>query len=75
MHIVMLCYGNMKVDKLNNMKGQYIIVDLNTMEYFKTVEGEMMFFDTDEDALLHCGIYELPNAWVMKLIYNHIEQD
>ena len=55
------------------MKGQYIIVDLKTMEYFKTVEGDMMFFDTDEDALLHCGIYELPNAWVMKLIYNHID--
>ena len=57
------------------MKGQYIIVDLKTMEYFKTVHGDMMFFDTDEDALLHCGIYELPDAWVMKLIYNHIEKD
>ena len=57
------------------MKDKYIIVDLTTMEYFKTVDGEMMFFDTDEDALLHCGIYELPNVWVMKLIYNHIEQD
>lgn len=56
------------------MKDKYIIVDLTTMEYFKTVNNEMMFFDTDEDALLHCGIYELPNVWVMKLIYNYIEQ-
>ena len=57
------------------MKDKYIIVDLKTMEYFKTMHGDMMFFDTDEDAANHCGIYELPNAWVMKLIYNHIEQD
>ena len=57
------------------MKGQYIIVDLTTMEYFKTIHGDMMFFDTVEDAANHCGIYELPNAWVMKLIYNHIEKE
>jgi hypothetical protein len=57
------------------MKDKYIIVDLKTMEYFKTVNGEMMFFDTEEETLLHCGIYELQNVWVMKLIYNHIEQD
>jgi hypothetical protein len=57
------------------MKGQYIIVDLKTMDFMKNEEGKINYYDTEEEACDVCGIYELPNAWVMKLIYNHIEQD
>ena len=56
------------------MENKYIIIDLRTMEYFKGLDGTMKIFDTEEDAMLHCGIYEFENAWVCKLIYNHIEE-
>jgi hypothetical protein len=32
-----------------------------------------MFYDTEDEALNVCGIYEFENAWVCKLISNHIE--
>lgn len=57
------------------MEGQYIIIDLRNMDYFKDLEGNLKYFDTEEDAGLTAGIYEVENAWVMKLIYNHIEKD
>jgi len=32
------------------------------------------YYDTEEEAGVVCNIYELENAWVMKLIYNHKEE-
>lgn len=55
------------------MKGQYVIIDLRTMDFMKNKEGKINFYVTEEDARSTCGIYEFENAWVMKLIYNHIE--
>jgi hypothetical protein len=55
------------------MKGKYVIIDLRNMDFFKDLEGKIMYFDTQEEAADVCGIYEFENAWVMKLIYNHIE--
>jgi len=55
------------------MEGQYVIIDLRNMESFKDLEGKIKYFDTEEDACNTAGIYEVDNAWVMKLIYNHIE--
>jgi len=49
------------------MEGQYIIMNLTTMEYFKTVDGKLKYFDTIEDANDHCWIYELENAWILEL--------
>ena len=57
------------------MEGKYIIIDLRNMDYFKDLEGNLKYFDTEEDANLTAGIYEVENAWVMKLIYNHIERE
>jgi len=57
------------------MKGQYIIIDLRTMDFMKNKEGEINYYDTEEEACDVCGMYEFENAWVMKLIYNHIEKD
>lgn len=53
---------------------QYIIVDLISQEFFKDVNGNVKMFDNYDDALLHCGIYELENAWVCELKHNHIEE-
>lgn len=57
------------------MKGQYVIVDLRNMEYFKDKENKIIYFNTEEEARERCWIYEFENAWVMKLIYNHIEAE
>ena len=57
------------------MEGQYVIIDLRTMDIMKGEDGEIKYYDTEEEARNVCGMYELENAWVMKLIYNHIEKD
>ena len=57
------------------MKDKYVIIDLRNMNYFKDLENNLKYFDTEEDACLTAGIYEVENAWVMKLIYNHIEKE
>jgi hypothetical protein len=55
------------------MEGQYVIIDLRNMDFMKNEEGKINYYYTEEEACTVCGIYELENAWVMKLIYNHIE--
>jgi len=55
------------------MKGQYVIIDVRNMDFMKNEEGKINYYDTIEKAANICGIYEFENAWVMKLIYNHIE--
>ena len=55
------------------MKGQFVIIDLRNMDFMKNEEGKINYYDTEEDACNNAGIYEVENAWVMKLIYNHIE--
>jgi hypothetical protein len=57
------------------MKGQYVIIDLRNMDFFKDEKGNIIYLDTEEEASLTCGMYEFENAWIMKLIYNHIEND
>jgi hypothetical protein len=55
------------------MKGQFVIIDLRNMDFMKDEDGNIMYYDTQQDASLTCGMYEFENAWVMELIYNHIE--
>ena len=55
------------------MEGKYVIIDLRTMDFMKDEHGIIKYYDTEEDAGLTCGIQELENAWVMQLVYNHIE--
>lgn len=54
-------------------KDKYVIIDLRTMDFMKDKEGVIEYYDTMEDACNTCGIYEFEDAWVMKLMYNHIE--
>ncbi len=56
------------------MKYKYVIIDLRNMDYMKDENGNIIYYDTIEEAVDTCGIYEFENVWVMKLIYNHIEK-
>lgn len=53
--------------------GKYVIIDLRNMDFMKNEEGVINYYDTEEEAINICGMYEFENAWVMKLIYNHKE--
>jgi len=53
----------------------YIIVDIVKKDFFKHVNGNVKVFTNYDDALLHCGIHELENAWVCRLIHNHRENN
>jgi len=57
------------------MEDKYVIIDLRTMDFMKDQDGIIKYYNTEEEAGLECGINELENAWVMKLIYNHIEEE
>ena len=56
------------------MKDKFVIIDLRNMDYMKSDTKEIMYYDTEEEACEVCGMYEFENAWVCKLIYNHIEK-
>ena len=43
------------------------------MDFMKDEKDSIIYYDTEAEALMVCGFYEFENAWVMKLIYNHIE--
>lgn len=55
------------------MKGQYVIIDLRTMDFMKDEEGKIIYYETLVEACDVCGMYEFENAWIMKLIFNHIK--
>jgi hypothetical protein len=56
------------------MEGKYVIIDLRTMDFMKDENGIIKYYDTEEEAGIVCGVYEHENAWILKLIYNHIEE-
>ena len=43
------------------------------MDFMKDEEGKIKYYSNEIDAFEACGMYEFEDAWVMKLIYNHIE--
>lgn len=55
------------------MKGQFVIIDLRNMDFMKDEEGKINCYDTMDEALDICAIYEFEDAWVMQLMYNHKE--
>ena len=55
-------------------EGQYVIIDLRNMGFMKDKDGSIIYYDTEEEARNVCGMYEFVNAWVVKLVYNHIEE-
>lgn len=57
------------------MKNQYVIIDLRNMDFMKDDDGKIIYYPTEKEASETCGMYEFQNAWVMKLCYNHIENE
>lgn len=55
------------------MKGQFVIIDLRNMNFMKDEEGKIVYYNTMDEACNTCGIYEIEDAWVMQLMYNHKE--
>lgn len=43
------------------------------MDFMKDEQGAIIYYDTVNEALAVCGMYEFENAWVLELIQNHIE--
>ena len=41
----------------------------------KDEQGEIIVFDTIDEALITCGMYEFENVLVCKVEFNHIEKD
>ena len=61
------------MESLSNEKHKHVIIDLRNMDYFKDEEGKIIYYDTLGEACDVCGMYEFEDAWVCKLIFNHIE--
>ena len=61
--------------KVEGVNAYHIIVDIINKDFFKDVNGNFKIFTNYDDALLHCGIYELENAWICQLIHNHRENN
>jgi hypothetical protein len=57
------------------MENKYIIVDLKTMDFMKDKEGQIVYYDTEDEACMCCGMYEFEDVWVLKLIYNYKVSD
>ena len=55
------------------MKGQFVIIDLRNMDFMKGVDGKINFYNTLDEAIETCGIYEFEDAWVMQLVRNFKE--
>jgi hypothetical protein len=64
---------NEAIESFIKRKSKFVIIDLRNMDFMKDEEGGFKFYDTREEASDVCGMYEFENAWVMELLYNHIE--
>jgi hypothetical protein len=45
------------------MKGQYVIIDLRTMDFMKGKNGKILYYDDEDEACNTCGMYEFEDAW------------
>ena len=57
------------------LKGNYVEIGIKGSGGYEGATAEINYYDTEEEACDVCGMYEFENAWVMKLIYNHIKKD
>ena len=56
------------------MIGKYIIIqDLKFSDYMKTVDNTIILYDTLEEAIDVCGIYEFPEAIICEIKFKHKE--
>ena len=55
------------------MKGQFVIIDLRTMDYMKDKDNKIIFYDSHQQAMEICWICEFENAWVLELVDNYVD--
>ena len=46
------------MEKIVTQKHKYVIIDLRNMDYMKDSDGEIIYYDTEDDASTACGMYE-----------------
>jgi hypothetical protein len=56
------------------MENKYIIVDLKTMDFTKDKDGQIVYYDTEDEACMCCGMYEFEDVWVMKLVHHYVHE-
>lgn len=59
-------------NKISNEK-YFIIKDLEVNDYMKDDDGKLELYNSKEEALTVCGMYEFDNALVCKIITKHKE--
>ena len=59
-----------------DLVGKYIIVkDILFTDFMKDKDGNIITYDTPEEALSMCGIYEFPDVLILKVEHNYIEDE
>ena len=54
--------------------GKFVIVkDLQFSDFMKNEKEEINVYDTYDQAMLVCGIYEFEDVLVMEIKYNYVE--
>ena len=54
--------------------GKFVIVkDLQFSDFTKNEKEEINVYDTYDQAMLVCGIYEFEDVLVMEIKYNYVE--
>ena len=56
------------------MIDKFVIINFATMDYFKDSGGDIKYFNDEVEAVIICGMYELHDASVVKIIYQHKEE-
>ena len=54
-----------------------MIINLETMDFFKDLEGKLSLFETEEEALKKSWFYELENVHILEVknYYDEYEND
>ena len=54
--------------------GKFIIVkDLKFSDFMKNEKGEINVYDSHDQAMLVCGMYEFEDVLVMEIKYNYVD--
>lgn len=55
--------------------GKFIIIkDLKFTDFMKNDKGEINLYDSYDDAMLTCGMYEFPDVLIVEVKANYVEE-
>ncbi len=57
------------------MENKYAIIDIYNKDYFKDLEGNISLYDTYDEAIIDCGLYEFEDVWIIQFIKNYKDQE